>query len=123
MLVVAALLMSIEMNEIIDIEDGIIIGLIRLLGSSSRVSVAACNATFDQVCSYLACVNLVIVGLFLKLKFKQSTESKQFLRQEGGVLYIHRLFPHEAHTTIDEEGSAGFSLHLTLAIEVDPPLE
>ncbi|CDP03013.1 unnamed protein product [Coffea canephora] len=45
----------------------------------------------------------------------------QFLLKEGDVLYIPRGFPHEARATIDEDGSARFSLHLTLAIEVEPP--
>lgn len=49
--------------------------------------------------------------------------SKQFLLHEGDVLYIPRGFPHEARTTSNEGGSAGFSLHLTLAIEVEPPFE
>lgn len=48
---------------------------------------------------------------------------KQFLLKEGDVLYIPRGLPHEARATVDEDGSAGFSLHLTLAIEVEPPFE
>ncbi|CAI9098439.1 OLC1v1035082C1 [Oldenlandia corymbosa var. corymbosa] len=48
--------------------------------------------------------------------------SEHFLLKEGDVLYIPRGFPHEARTTMDEDGS-GFSLHLTLAIEIEPPFE
>ncbi|KAL3535451.1 hypothetical protein ACH5RR_003912 [Cinchona calisaya] len=48
---------------------------------------------------------------------------KQFLLKEGDILYIPRGFPHEARATIDENGSARFSLHLTLAVEVEPPFE
>ncbi|KAK3005446.1 hypothetical protein RJ639_015615 [Escallonia herrerae] len=51
---------------------------------------------------------------------------KQFWLKEGDVLYIPRGFPHEACTSFDNDGSsgnAGFSLHLTLAIEVEPPFE
>lgn len=46
---------------------------------------------------------------------------KQFLLKEGDILYIPRGLPHEAHTVGDESGR--FSLHLTLAIEVEPPFE
>ncbi|GMI83027.1 hypothetical protein HRI_001972000 [Hibiscus trionum] len=47
-----------------------------------------------------------------------------FLLNEGDVLYIPRGFPHEACTLYDkEDGSAGFSLHLTLGVEVEPPFE
>ncbi|KAK8642963.1 hypothetical protein V6N13_012284 [Hibiscus sabdariffa] len=47
-----------------------------------------------------------------------------FLLKEGDVLYIPRGFPHEARTDYDtEDGSVGFSLHLTLGIEVEPPFE
>lgn len=52
--------------------------------------------------------------------------STQVLLREGDVLYIPRGFPHEACTAIDidgPDGNAGFSLHLTLAIEVEPPFE
>ncbi|XVF63485.1 hypothetical protein PTKIN_Ptkin09bG0090400 [Pterospermum kingtungense] len=45
-----------------------------------------------------------------------------FLLNEGDVLYIPRGFPHEACTNYTD-GSAGFSLHLTLGIEVEPPFE
>ncbi|KAF5789547.1 putative [histone H3]-dimethyl-L-lysine(36) demethylase [Helianthus annuus] len=51
---------------------------------------------------------------------------KEFLLREGDVLYIPRGFPHEACTvTNDDEtnGNAEFSLHLTLAIEIEPPFE
>ncbi|XVF29794.1 hypothetical protein REPUB_Repub16aG0001800 [Reevesia pubescens] len=47
-----------------------------------------------------------------------------FLLNEGDVLYIPRGFPHEACTNHSRpDGSAGFSLHLTLGIEVEPPFE
>lgn len=49
--------------------------------------------------------------------------SQQFLLKEGDILYIPRGVPHEARTITDEDGSAGFSLHLTLAIEVELPFE
>lgn len=50
------------------------------------------------------------------------------LIEEGDVLYIPRGYPHEAHTIINmdesHKGSAGgFSMHLTLGIEVEPPFE
>uniref|UniRef100_A0A5B7C259 Bifunctional lysine-specific demethylase and histidyl-hydroxylase n=1 Tax=Davidia involucrata TaxID=16924 RepID=A0A5B7C259_DAVIN len=51
---------------------------------------------------------------------------KQFLLKEGDVLYIPRGFVHEACTVVDNDGpneTAGFSLHLTLSIEVEPPFE
>lgn len=49
--------------------------------------------------------------------------SQQVLLKEGDVLYIPRGIPHQARTITDEDGSAGFSLHVTLAIEVEPPFE
>ncbi|KAK4431972.1 Bifunctional lysine-specific demethylase and histidyl-hydroxylase NO66 [Sesamum alatum] len=52
---------------------------------------------------------------------------QQFLLKEGDVLYIPRGFPHEARTGIGDNqnvnDSTGFSLHLTLAIEIEPPFE
>ncbi|KAA8535701.1 hypothetical protein F0562_030704 [Nyssa sinensis] len=51
---------------------------------------------------------------------------KQFLLKEGDVLYIPRGFAHEASTVVDNNGpneTAGFSLHLTLSVEVEPPFE
>ncbi|KAJ9550851.1 hypothetical protein OSB04_014896 [Centaurea solstitialis] len=51
---------------------------------------------------------------------------KEFLLREGDILYIPRGFPHEACTVIDDakpNGNAEFSLHLTLAIEIEPPFE
>lgn len=48
---------------------------------------------------------------------------QQFLLKEGDVLYIPRGIPHQARTITDGDGSAGFSLHVTLAIEVEPPFE
>lgn len=50
----------------------------------------------------------------------------QFLLREGDILYIPRGFPHEACTVAESGGpdeTTGFSLHLTLAIEVEPPFE
>ncbi|XP_010927052.2 uncharacterized protein [Elaeis guineensis] len=54
--------------------------------------------------------------------------SMQILLKEGDILYIPRGYPHEAHTVIDEyesgsKASNDFSLHLTLAVEVEPPFE
>ncbi|XP_071729670.1 uncharacterized protein [Rutidosis leptorrhynchoides] len=52
---------------------------------------------------------------------------KEVLLREGDVLYIPRGFPHEACTVIDDDsekiGNEEFSLHLTLAIEIEPPFE
>ncbi|KAD6454536.1 hypothetical protein E3N88_09242 [Mikania micrantha] len=51
---------------------------------------------------------------------------KEFLLREGDILYIPRGFPHEACTIMDNDerdGNAEFSLHLTLAIEIEPPFE
>ncbi|XP_061361743.1 uncharacterized protein LOC133305516 [Gastrolobium bilobum] len=49
---------------------------------------------------------------------------REFFLNEGDVLYIPRGFPHEAHTNSGVgDGSPGFSLHLTLSIEVEPPFE
>lgn len=51
---------------------------------------------------------------------------KEFLLREGDILYIPRGFPHEACTIIDDDetnGNIDFSLHLTLAIEIEPPFE
>ncbi|MCL7031896.1 hypothetical protein MKW94_002280 [Papaver nudicaule] len=56
-------------------------------------------------------------------------ECKQFLLQEGDFLYIPRGCPHEAYTVTDDgkpemdDVSTGFSLHLTLGIEIEPPFE
>ncbi|XP_011079279.1 uncharacterized protein LOC105162832 [Sesamum indicum] len=54
-------------------------------------------------------------------------ERQHFLLKEGDVLYIPRGFPHEARTGNDEDQNVndtiGFSLHLTLAIEIEPPFE
>ncbi|KAJ8634551.1 hypothetical protein MRB53_008818 [Persea americana] len=55
-------------------------------------------------------------------------EKKQFLLREGDILYIPRGCPHEADTVINEgeshvEEATGFSLHLTLGIEIEPPFE
>ncbi|CAJ1941713.1 unnamed protein product [Sphenostylis stenocarpa] len=48
----------------------------------------------------------------------------EFSLMEGDVLYIPRGFPHEAYTKSDVgDGSPGFSLHLTISIEVEPPFE
>ena len=45
-----------------------------------------------------------------------------FSLTEGDVLYIPRGFLHEAYTEAGSE-SAGYSLHLTFGIEVEPPFE
>ncbi|OVA13033.1 JmjC domain [Macleaya cordata] len=58
-----------------------------------------------------------------------ASECQQFLLGEGDILYIPRGCPHEAYTAADDGGlemddaSTGFSLHLTLGIEVEPPFE
>lgn len=51
--------------------------------------------------------------------------STQVLLKEGDVLYIPRGVPHEACTVNNDESVEvpRFSLHLTLAIEVEPPFE
>ncbi|PON42747.1 JmjC domain containing protein [Trema orientale] len=60
------------------------------------------------------------------LQFSEDDSSvagcEPFSLREGDVLYIPRGFFHEAYT---ETGSmsAGYSLHLTLGIEVEPPFE
>ncbi|KAL2338706.1 hypothetical protein Fmac_013152 [Flemingia macrophylla] len=47
---------------------------------------------------------------------------REFFLREGDVLYIPRGFPHEAYTNSDAgDGYPGFSLHLTLSIEIEPP--
>ncbi|KAL2960754.1 hypothetical protein AAZX31_17G055100 [Glycine max] len=49
---------------------------------------------------------------------------REFFLREGDVLYIPRGFPHEAYTSSAvSDDSPGFSLHLTLSIEVEPPFE
>lgn len=53
-------------------------------------------------------------------------ECNQFLLREGDILYIPRGFPHEACTILENEKPEeefDFSLHLTLAIEVEAPFE
>ncbi|XP_027332041.1 uncharacterized protein LOC113847255 isoform X2 [Abrus precatorius] len=51
-------------------------------------------------------------------------DRREFFLQEGDVLYIPRGFPHEANTNSGVgDGSPGFSLHLTLSIEVEPPFD
>lgn len=53
-----------------------------------------------------------------------TTDTREFLLREGDILYIPRGFPHEAYTTSgSDDGSSGFSLHLTLSVEVEPPFE
>ncbi|XP_042498016.1 uncharacterized protein LOC122076663 isoform X2 [Macadamia integrifolia] len=58
-----------------------------------------------------------------------ASQYKQFLLGEGDILYIPRGCPHEARTITDDGGplgndcSTGYSLHLTLGIEVEPPFE
>ncbi|MQL75391.1 hypothetical protein Taro_007787 [Colocasia esculenta] len=55
------------------------------------------------------------------------SEGKEFFLHEGDILYIPRGCPHEAYTTTSGTESqinqSTFSLHLTLAIEVEPPFE
>lgn len=75
-LVGAASLISIEMNEMIAVDVGIIIGLINMLGSSGRnVFIAACNATLDlsttsigrqRLLEFLALEKLMLIGLCLQ---------------------------------------------------------
>ncbi|ESW26670.1 hypothetical protein PHAVU_003G138500 [Phaseolus vulgaris] len=49
---------------------------------------------------------------------------REFFLREGDILYIPRGFPHKAYTQSGVgDGSPGFSLHLTLSIEVEPPFE
>ncbi|CAM0902148.1 unnamed protein product [Alopecurus aequalis] len=48
--------------------------------------------------------------------------------QEGDIMYVPRGCVHEAHTDVDDgeseiDPSVNYSLHLTLAIEVEPPFE
>ncbi|XP_041999483.1 uncharacterized protein LOC121748957 isoform X2 [Salvia splendens] len=52
-------------------------------------------------------------------------EHQQFVLKEGDILYIPRGFPHEAITDVDDDNVATvkFSLHMTLAIEIEPPFE
>ncbi|KAI3672998.1 hypothetical protein L6452_39104 [Arctium lappa] len=64
--------------------------------------------------------------LDLESEFELIDGCKEFLLREGDILYIPRGFPHEACTIIDDakpNGNAEFSLHLTLAIEIEPPFE
>ncbi|KAK6151435.1 hypothetical protein DH2020_014070 [Rehmannia glutinosa] len=55
----------------------------------------------------------------LEDKSRKFDGCQQFVLKEGDVLYVPRGFPHEAITDADE----GFSLHLTLAVEIEPPFE
>ncbi|XP_057767302.1 uncharacterized protein LOC130987699 isoform X2 [Salvia miltiorrhiza] len=51
---------------------------------------------------------------------------QQIVLKEGDILYIPRGFPHEAITDVDDHENANtakFSLHMTLAIEIEPPFE
>ncbi|XP_044471379.1 uncharacterized protein LOC123200301 isoform X3 [Mangifera indica] len=51
-------------------------------------------------------------------------EYRQFSLEKGDILYIPRGFLHEACTDNGKPSeSAGYSLHLTLGIEVEPPFE
>ncbi|CAO2842114.1 unnamed protein product [Amaranthus hypochondriacus] len=66
--------------------------------------------------------------LYDSLKGPQDSpvERRQILLREGDVLYLPRGFAHEACTTTDVGSSDnvfGSSIHLTLAIEVEPPFE
>lgn len=51
---------------------------------------------------------------------------QQIVLKEGDVLYIPRGSPHEAMTDVDDDDNPNtpkFSLHMTLAIEIEPPFE
>lgn len=51
---------------------------------------------------------------------------QQIVLKEGDILYIPRGSPHEAITDVNDDknvNSAKFSLHMTLAIEIEPPFE
>lgn len=51
---------------------------------------------------------------------------QQIVLKEGDVLYIPRGCPHEAVTDVDDDENVNttkFSLHMTLAIEIEPPFE
>ncbi|KAJ7955871.1 Lysine-specific demethylase NO66 [Quillaja saponaria] len=53
-----------------------------------------------------------------------SSVCREFCLREGDILYIPRGYPHEAHTrSSGDDDSTGFSLHLTLGVEVEPPFE
>ena len=55
---------------------------------------------------------------------KDLREGRQILLREGDILYIPRGFAHKAHTVTGVDANSshdGFSVHLTLAIEVEPP--
>ncbi|KAL1553874.1 hypothetical protein AAHA92_14495 [Salvia divinorum] len=57
---------------------------------------------------------------------REGHEQQQFVLKEGDILYIPRGFPHEAITDVDDDdnvATAKFSLHMTLAIEIEPPFE
>lgn len=57
------------------------------------------------------------------IDYSKAGKREYFLR-EGDVLYIPRGFPHEAYTNSGvDDCSPGFSLHLTLSIEVEPSFE
>lgn len=60
------------------------------------------------------------------VKSSKVDDAFEFCLKEGDVLYIPRGFLHEAYTVADNkeaDGTEGFSLHLTLSIEVEPPFE
>ncbi|KAL3841064.1 hypothetical protein ACJIZ3_025655 [Penstemon smallii] len=62
----------------------------------------------------------------LEAEGQEDDRCLQFLLKEGDILYIPRGFPHEAHTIIDDDecyDATEFSLHLTLAVEIEPPCE
>ncbi|KAL6977808.1 hypothetical protein U1Q18_026593 [Sarracenia purpurea var. burkii] len=66
------------------------------------------------------------VGSLCETERLTADGSNHFLLREGDILYIPRGFFHEACTVVDNDGpskTAGFSLHLTLAIEVESPFE
>ncbi|KZV29564.1 hypothetical protein F511_00842 [Dorcoceras hygrometricum] len=63
----------------------------------------------------------------LQAESQLTATCQQFLLKEGDVLYIPRGFPHEAQAlkgdTEEFNNPFEFSLHLTLAIEIEPPFE
>lgn len=69
-------------------------------------------------------MNLWMAPTVQMLILYQMHARTQILLKEGDILYIPRGYVHEAHTTNDvQKDSAGLSLHLTLAIEVEAPFE
>ncbi|GMH13598.1 hypothetical protein Nepgr_015439 [Nepenthes gracilis] len=50
-------------------------------------------------------------------------QKRQIILNEGDVMYIPRGFPHEASTIVGTDGTAEFSLHVTLSVEIEPPFD